>query len=289
MGFFKKFFRARETVEIPKEELPEWICGATDAGEKRDHNEDYFLIRHDKNLYIVADGMGGYNAGEVASLHAAEAVDAYFTQELMSQLKKDDEKIKSEINKCLLAAHQRVFDLAKSRKEYHGMGCTIVVALIDRCNLHISHVGDARAYVCDNGGIRLLTTDHSSVMELVKAGKMTMEEARTSPIKNEITQAVGAPRPVVPEYNHYTLKKGDKVLLCSDGLWDMLRDTEIYEILRQEGPAETLCKELIGAANEAGGHDNITVVVIEYKKEELSPEDEGYVSDDTHEKPVEEG
>jgi len=157
--------------------------------------------------------------------------------------------------------------MAEENEAYRGMGCTVVIALIFGDALHLCHVGDARAYVCNATGINLLTTDHSKVMDLVKAGQMTLEEARTSPLKNELSQAIGSSLPIVPEYNLRGLQNGDKVLLCSDGLWDMLSDQEIYEIVRQKKPAKTLCEELASMANDAGGHDNITVIVFEYRSE----------------------
>ena len=274
MKFIKKLFGAADRKNQHTQVILEKICGATDVGKLREGNEDYFMVIPEKNLYIVADGMGGHNAGEVASLTAVEEVDGYLTSEFLSQISDNGKKIEDEMTKSLLAAHHKVIELANGRQEFRGMGCTIVAALIDGNSLHLLHVGDARAYVGNDSGINLLTTDHSTVMKLVKAGKMTMEEARTSPIKSELTQAIGASISIVPEYNHYPLQDGDKILLCSDGLWDMLPDEEIYKILKQKKPAKALCEELINAANDAGGNDNITVVTIEHKKSDPPPEEE---------------
>ena len=259
-----KFLKQLLGISEQKDASPS-IYGATHAGRERDNNEDCFMIRTDKNLFIAADGMGGHNAGEVASLKATEVIDAHFTEELLSQLRGDDEKIADEMTKSLLNANEKIVEMAESNRQYRGMGCTIVVALIDGDLLHLCHVGDARAYLSNDAGINLLTTDHSTVMELVKAGKMTLAEARTSPLKNELSQAIGSLVGLAPDYCRRTLRDGDKVLLCTDGLWDMLTDEEIYEILHQELPVKTIGQKLIKTANSLGGHDNITVVVIEHK------------------------
>lgn len=271
MKFLKKLFGDRDAQDSAAGDLSDFIYGTTDAGKERTNNEDYFLISPKKNLHIVADGMGGHNAGEIASLNAAETINDYFTLELLSLIGDDDKDIEGELKQSLLAANQKILEMAEENEAYRGMGCTIVTALIFEDGLHLCHVGDARAYVCNAAGINLLTTDHSKVMDLVKAGQMTLEEARTSPLKSELSQAIGSPEPIVPEYNLYSLKDGDKVLLCSDGLWDMLSDEEIYEIVRQKKPAKTLCEELIKMANDAGGHDNITVVVIGHRVKNAAP------------------
>lgn len=265
MNLLKKIFGYQARGNKPAAEISEMIFGATNVGKERANNEDYFLISLKKNLHIVADGMGGHNAGEVASLNAVEAVNDYFTAELLSQIEGDAEKIEDEMKASLLEANQKILEMAATNNAYHGMGSTIVVALINGEALHLCHVGDARAYVSNAAEMQLLTTDHSKVMDLVKAGQLTQEEARISPLKNELSQAIGSSAPIAPDYNHRVLKEGDKVLLCSDGLWDMLSDDEIHEIVRQKQPAKLLCEELITKANEAGGHDNITVVVIEHR------------------------
>jgi len=256
----------KRVLGIPeKEEMMKMADGATDVGKVREANEDYFLVNPDRKLYIVSDGMGGHNAGEVASMNATESVNNYFTSELLSEISGDDEKIQNEMIKVVVDAHHKIIQMANSNEIYKGMGCTLVVAWIDGDILHLCHVGDSRAYMCNNSGIQLLTTDHSHVMSLVAAGKMTMEEARVSPLKNELSQAIGAPLEIEPDYNRYSMNNGDKILLCSDGLWDMLSDKEIYEILRKRKPVKTICQELIHKANQEGGHDNVTVVVMKYE------------------------
>lgn len=266
MNIIKKLFGGRSKPETPADALIASVHGITDVGIDRDNNEDYFLVNAANNLFIVSDGMGGHNAGEVASLIATEAVNDHFTPEILAEIKGNRTRINDELNDGLYIANQKILDLAENNTSYQGMGCTLVVALVEKGALHIGHVGDTRAYLSDEDSIKLLTTDHSKVMELVKAGQMTLEEARQSPLKNELSQAIGSPMSVIPDYNYHELKNGDKVLLCSDGLWDMLSDQQIYQIVNQTQPVKAICEELVEKANDAGGSDNITVVLFEYRE-----------------------
>lgn len=263
MKLLKKFLESSGKQEI----LRMMAHGASDVGKMRSVNEDYFWVNPTKNLYIVADGMGGHNAGEVASQNATKLVDAYLTPEVIEEIRGDIRKVRETIINSLLHAHTNICEMADSNPEYEGMGCTIVTALIIGNYLHLCHVGDARAYLCDETGITLLTIDHSFVMELVQKGKLTLEEARVSPMKNKLNQAIGASRPINPDYKHYTLKEGDKILLCSDGLWDMLSDEQLSTVLKEDKPPQVLCETLIKMANDAGGHDNITALVILHKEQ----------------------
>jgi protein phosphatase len=265
-GLLMKFLK-RMLGLMDKNNLPDTVSGLTDVGQEREANEDCLFISLDKHLFIVADGMGGHNAGEVASREAARALDEYLDETVIQKMTEDETLIAEEMVRGLEYAHRKILDMAAARREFHGMGCTIVAAFIHCDSLYLCHVGDARAYVCDKNEMKLLTIDHSYVMELVKAGKMTMEEARLSPLKNEITQAIGGDLEITPGTNDYLLTNGDALLLCSDGLWDMLTDDEIHDILKQDKPARKICKDLVKAANNAGGDDNITVIVVQYKQE----------------------
>jgi protein phosphatase len=238
------------------------VYGLTDIGRHRAGNEDSFLIAPDRNLYIVADGMGGHQAGEVASRVAVQAMDAQLTIERLARVSGKPDAIQEMLAQIMRDTNKAILDIASQEPAYMGMGCTLVVAFIDSGLLHICNVGDARAYVSSPEGITQLSTDHSTAMILVEAGHMTREEIRSSPLRAEVTQAIGAPIPIVPAYRHYLLQKGDRVLLCSDGLWDMLPDDEIQRLLREDKPASALCGSLIDRANLAGGEDNITVVVL---------------------------
>lgn len=238
------------------------VCGLTDPGQIREINEDSFLLLPEKNLYIVADGMGGYNAGEVASSYAVMGVKDYFSSERLAQIRGQDDRIRQELGNCLSEVNRQIRERARAESRYAGMGCTLVVALLDGDQLHLGHVGDSRAYRCAVAGMTALTTDHSVVMDLVRAGSLTREEARVSPLKHELTQAIGARAAIEPGYGAYTLQPDDRILLCTDGLWDMVTDAEIQQIVRQAKPLAECCQELIDRANAAGGKDNITAVLI---------------------------
>ena len=262
----------KKLLEISqKETMEQMVHGATDVGKERSVNEDYFIINREKQLFIVADGMGGHNAGDVASKNASHIAEEYLKLDLINNIRGDNRKIRETVIKSVLHAHLKILEMADKNAEYQGMGCTIVAALIMGNSLHLCHVGDARAYVCNEKGMVLLTRDHSFVMDMVQKGKLTMEEARLSPMKNKLHQAIGASKTINPDYKHYILKNDDKILLCSDGLWDMMSDDQIYTVLKQDKPAKKICDSLIKMANTAGGHDNITAVVVQHIESDESP------------------
>lgn len=238
--------------------------GVTDIGRIREENEDSFLLDPKKRLYIVADGLGGHKAGEMASKYAIEFIDSYFSSELIMELVREPEKIRNEMIGCLSAAGQKVFEKAQRSQRYKGMGTTVVVALVQNNLLHVGHVGDSRAYIYNQKYFKLLTSDHSHIMSLVKVGKITMEEARVSPYKSKLTQAIGMPCNISPDHAYYPLKKDDIVVLCSDGLWEMLTDKEIFNILEMDKSPKDTCEKFVEAANDAGGRDNITVIIYKH-------------------------
>ena len=214
-------------------------------------------------IYIVADGMGGHNAGEVASLNAVKIISKCFTPKYVAEMKAG-RRIKEKMAYAVLVAHERLMKMSEAKVECAGMGSTIVVSFIHNNILHTCHVGDSRVYVINATSITQITRDHSTVGELVRVGKLTREEARNSSMKNEVTQALGVSLPRGPEYNRtYELNKGDMVLICSDGLWDMLSDKEIHSIVMREKNMKSACNELVEQANAAGGEDNITVVLVQ--------------------------
>ena len=241
--------------------------GITDKGKKRKNNEDSFLLNSSKKLFIVADGMGGHSAGEVASMNAVKLVDQYLTPEILSEISSHPEMIEIELTNSVCEAHKFILSTAKKNKDYHGMGTTIVIALILNNVLHICHVGDSRAYAVNADSIKQLTNDHSHVGELVRSGKMTPEEARQSNLKNQITQALGSPYSIKPEYNSYSIDEDNSILLCSDGLWDMLPDEEIQETVMTDKSLQEICVDLVNKANQAGGKDNITLILIDHFRE----------------------
>lgn len=258
-GILKWFGKSR--AEAEPRPWPPHLGGASDKGLVRSNNEDNFSIFPDWGLLVVADGMGGHNAGEVASKEAVSFVAEFFGRRKIDQMVKDPHKAKEFMVSCLVQANDAILAAGKLDDARQGMGTTAVLALLAGGLLHVAHVGDSRAYLHRQGNLNLLTDDHSLIFELIRSGQISPEDARSSPMRGRLTQALGGPYQVEPGYVQLEAEKGDWVLLCSDGLWDMLDDDAINEIMARHDQAQPICDELIRAANAAGGEDNITVVV----------------------------
>ncbi len=248
-----KFFHRNKTSGATS------VYGMTDVGMKRVGNEDAYLIFPEKQFYIVSDGMGGHNAGEVASKTALKAIETFFANIDISTI--PENLIPDTMADAVFAANKEVWEKSRSMPEYSGMGCTLAMVFLDKNTLHVCHIGDSRVYVIDHKEIIQITMDHSVVMELVKAGQISKEEARKSTLKNQLTRALGISSEANLEYTKQQVKMGDTILLCTDGLWDMLTDDEIYTVVKKGGTPEKICTKLISMANDAGGDDNITVIV----------------------------
>jgi len=246
------------------------IAGGTDIGRKRGHNEDSYGIFPEDGVAVVADGMGGHAAGDVASRIAVDTL-AGFVQSVAGREDitwpfRLDEKLSRGANTLVIGAklaNQTVMERAASTHELRGMGTTLVAALADGDMLHIVHVGDSRAYLMSGGAFSRLTVDHSFVEEQVQAGIITPERARTHPMRNIVTRALGIREELDVELTTRTPLPGDVFLLCTDGLSGMLDDSAIGRIIMDNlSDPESCVKKLIEAANERGGDDNITVVLI---------------------------
>lgn len=240
----------------------------TDVGRRREHNEDCLGIypgpgetwRNEEEalrrgtLLVVADGMGGYAAGEIASRTAVEAVINSYYDDLSGDLEES-------LTQALLNANRAVIQEASRDSERTGMGTTLALAVLRAGELTVSNVGDARVYLIRNSDMVQLSKDHSWVAELIAGGKITPEQARHHPMRNVVTRSLGGrPDVDVEVYPRRHLRGGDILLLCSDGLWGMVPPERIREIAEAR-PAQAAADALIVAANEAGGTDNITVVV----------------------------
>ena len=242
-------------------------CGITDVGMKRTNNEDNYLINDELNLFVVCDGMGGHVGGEYASAIAVNTVEEVLTSiEIspdMNVTDEDDpvERIREKLRYSIRLAGKRIFEKAASNPEYKGMGTTALVLLIDSGNFFIAHVGDSRGYLLRDGRVEQLTEDHSLVNEKVKAGVITAEEARTHKWRNIITRSLGYMEEVEIDIQVRATRRGDKFLLCSDGLSNHLSTAEIGEAMQRGGPRET-ARSVIHLACNRGGDDNITAVVV---------------------------
>jgi serine/threonine protein phosphatase PrpC len=242
----------------------------TDVGMKREHNEDSFLVNAELGLHVVCDGMGGHAGGETASRLAVQTVE----KELISaRLRTDDPyAIEARYDESPLAAALReaiegacgmVFRTSRSQPELQGMGTTCVALVLHGEIGIVGHVGDSRAYLVREGALAQLTEDHSLVNEQIRAGLLTPDEARHSRLRNIITRSVGFEEDVLVDVTGLETKPGDRFLLCSDGLSNLVETEEVRSALATGADPAEVCRSLVALANERGGDDNITVIAVE--------------------------
>jgi len=230
--------------------------GLTDVGCRRQNNEDAFLVREDLNLYIVADGVGGAAAGEIAS--------GIFTKSGEKEFEADsgwNQDYGMLLTRCFKNANQAILDHTQQHSETRGMGCTAEALTFHNDHYFIGHVGDSRTYLLRNNTIQQLTKDHSFIQEQLDLGLVTEEEAETHWLRNAIYRALGHRDDVEVDLISDRVQDGDRFLLCSDGLTDMLEDQRILEISTTQMPLVWRVQKLISEAKENGGIDNITVVI----------------------------
>src|SRR4051812_38083738 len=221
----------------------------SDTGRQRDANEDSYFAT--PPVFAVADGMGGAQAGEVASRLAAESFET---------VERGTESPEAYLRSIAKTANARIHRLAESDSTRSGMGTTLTAALVEGDEVGLAHVGDSRAYLFRGGELKLLTSDHSLVEELRRQGRLTDEQAEDHPQRSIITRALGPERDVEVDTMTYRARPGDIYLLCSDGLTTMVKEDRIAEILREARTLDDAAIKLIADANDAGGRDNITVV-----------------------------
>jgi protein phosphatase len=239
------------------------VYGLTDIGRRRENNQDQLLVDDRHGVYAVADGMGGHAAGEVASQIAIEALEDAMSADSWHPGEASAQEIFERLEQAFKEGNRRICESVVSRGEWRGMGTTIVALVASGDRALIGHVGDSRAYLLRDGRLVRLTNDHSWVSEQVRLGLLTDEEAHKHPMRNIITRALGNREELEVDVTQEEFLPGDIYLLCSDGLSSMLSDEEIRRTLcdRPHDP-ENACKTLVELANERGGDDNITVVVL---------------------------
>jgi len=238
------------------------ICIQTDPGRIRDNNEDAVTFDPATNLCILADGMGGYNAGEIASGMAT----AFIKSELARWLSQagrhaNYKEMRRAMEICVENANHSIFNAANSNPQYSGMGTTLVVGVFQSARLMLGHIGDSRCYRLRGTQFQQITKDHSLLQEQIDAGLITPEQALTSVNKNLVTRALGVEDAVLLEVNEHRVELGDIYLMCSDGLSDMVGDEEIAAILLGSKSLDQMGRDLVVAANNAGGRDNISVLL----------------------------
>lgn len=269
-------------------EIVAHVYGLTDVGRTREHNEDTFLVadlasdapaprdrvhtfvlRDRGTLFMVADGLGGAAAGEVASAMAVETVFAHMRQHWSASTDASPERFAACLRSATEEANARIHAYAREHPDSRGMGTTATIAGLFRDTLYLVQVGDSRAYLVRDGKVQQITKDQSLMQRLIDAGELTEEEAERSERRNIILQALG-PEPVIrADLTFQQIRHGDALLLCTDGLFGQVRKTEIEELLDSHSNLVSVCEELIARANESGGPDNITVVAARFAGRKL--------------------
>ena len=249
------------------------IVTLTDPGMVRSHNEDAVLALPLHGLVVLADGMGGYNAGEVASGMATAVLGQELEKSFASkppQKKEADGRLWAHVSLTaeIARANTSIYQAAQSQPQYAGMGTTLVAAVFYNNSVTVAHIGDSRLYRQRNGELSQLTRDHSLLQEQIDAGLITREQARTSQNKNWVPRALGVDPAVDPEIRDYEVRPGDIYLICSDGLNDMVDDDEIGMTLGMLAANLQLCAgQLVQMANDNGGRDNVSVILVKVKSE----------------------
>jgi PPM family protein phosphatase len=236
----------------------------TDPGRARENNEDSVVHDSATHLGVLADGMGGYNAGEVASGMATAFIKSEMARWLSEAGKQATAReVRRALEICVDNANRSVFNAASANPQYSGMGTTLVVAVFQDAKVLLGHIGDSRCYRMRSGDMVQITKDHSLLQEQIDAGLLTVEQAATSSHKNLVTRALGVEDAVLLELNEHAVESGDLYLLCSDGLSDMANDAEIAIILGGQTTMVQKAERLVALANELGGRDNISVLLVQ--------------------------
>ncbi|MGB0909448.1 MAG: Stp1/IreP family PP2C-type Ser/Thr phosphatase [Nitrospirales bacterium] len=240
--------------------------GLTDIGRVRKINQDAFQLHPDHSMWIVADGMGGHAGGEVASQLAIETIGSYVQQHQTTNHTSHTDNREVILRGALDAANRAVRNHAREHTQYSGMGTTAVILSISSKSTSqatIAHIGDSRAYLIQEHGISQLMRDHTLVEERIELGLLTREEAATHPLRNVLTRGLGIESEVEASIQSHTIQITDKILLCSDGLTKMMNDDEIFNVIRQYNHSlKEACQQLVDTANQLGGEDNVTVVLV---------------------------
>lgn len=239
------------------------FCAQTDPGRARDNNEDSVAFEESARVAVLADGMGGYNAGEIASGMATAFIKSELSRWLVEAGPTAQAKeVRRAMEICVDNANLAIFNSANSNAAYAGMGTTLVVGVFRDDRLLLGHIGDSRCYRLRGGSLSQITKDHSLLQEQIDAGLITTEQAATSSIKNLVTRALGVEDVVALDVNEHVVEPGDLYLMCSDGLSDMVTDELIARIVNEDAGLDQKADLLISAANENGGRDNISVLMV---------------------------
>jgi serine/threonine protein phosphatase PrpC len=237
---------------------------ASDKGKDRETNEDSFILEPEAGLFLVADGMGGHRGGELASNIVAEDLSVMIETGLHRIKSKNPRSVRRVLKKAIIEQNEHLRMEGQSESGYKDMGATLVTLIIKDGRAYTANLGDSRLYRLRKGKFTQITEDHSVVSELLRRGKIAEHEVENHEQQGVITHYVGMEKKAEPYIKSFSLSKADRLLLCTDGLTDMVNDKAIGEIASKPNEPQEICEELVNAANQAGGHDNITVVIIDW-------------------------
>ncbi|HHT78083.1 MAG TPA: Stp1/IreP family PP2C-type Ser/Thr phosphatase [Clostridiaceae bacterium] len=243
-------------------------ASATDKGKVRQNNEDFHAILSvgDSTVFVVADGMGGHAVGEIASRTAVEFALSTLPRELEHDMSVS--QIEDVLRETIEKANVRVYLQSLDNKEYRGMGTTLTLAVLKDWRLYISHIGDCRVYLMHGSGLERLTVDHTLVQELVDRGSISEKEAQNHPKRHVLVRSLGVNEYMEPDTYSFDISEGDLILLCTDGLYGYVDEAGIRKIIRKHKDLSACAKQLVDAANDAGGGDNITVILVDCTPDE---------------------
>lgn len=230
----------------------------SDIGMVRKTNEDSFIFMP-PHLFVVADGMGGHVAGEIASSLGANTIREYIVKN------SDQSDWEQALKEAIIEANTSIYQMAQSQSECQGMGTTVTAVYLDNTEVYWSHVGDSRLYLIRDNSLEQVTSDHSLVWELMQSGSITSEEAQVHPHRNILTRAVGTSDTLKVDSGKFLSQPGDNLLLCTDGLTNMLSEDNILTICTQPDSPQTIVNTLVEQARQAGGHDNITAILLQFR------------------------
>lgn len=241
----------------------------TDKGIRRNNNEDACFVMKNDRVFIVADGVGGNNSGEIASRTAVNEIAKYIEDHNLEKIK-SPKRIRTFFEECVEEANLKIFDMSSRFEENRGMATTVVIAYVCSDTLYITNVGDSRAYIFRNDALNQITEDHTYVNTLIKAGIISEEEAENHENKNMITRAVGADYIINTDFFSVPIETGDIILICTDGLYAEVDEKKLVGKFKEDKTMMDICNELVEEANKNGGNDNITMICLKITEEDIN-------------------
>lgn len=245
------------------------IAGLSDIGLVRKKNEDAYWFDQDRNIFILADGLGGHRAGEVAATLAVRIVGEHFSLAVDRHL--EEFELIDAMQEAFGVASEEIYNHGKSTEKLSGMACSLIAGILHGENCYLAHVGDTRGYLYFGNTLSQMTVDDTPVAALIKRGYLLPEKARSHNLKNFLVKSIGTKRKVDANITKFPVKPGERILLCSDGLWGPLELQTMCDLLGKQFEPEEVCRKLVHASRQKGGGDNITVIIVDVEKKITSP------------------